>query len=164
MRVVVTANGMDLNSEASLTFGRCPGYVFVDTESMEYEGMANPAANAYGGAGIQAAQFVIEKGAEAVLTGNVGPNAFEVLQAAGVAIHRHHGGSVRECVEAYRSGRLESAADASVKAHAGMGSAQGGQQVVSRKEEIAALGQEAAGLRQRLAKILERLDRLEKEG
>jgi predicted Fe-Mo cluster-binding NifX family protein len=171
MKVVISANGMDLHSDASLTFGRCPSYVFVDTETMEYEGVANPAANAYGGAGIQAAQFVIEKGARAVLTGNVGPNAFEVLREADVPIFRHGGGSVRECVEAYKAGRLESSSDASVKAHAGMGTAPAREEAVSgavsapsRQGELAALTAEAADLRQRLAKVMERLDRLEKEG
>ena len=171
MKVVVSASDMDLDSDASLTFGRCPSYVFVNTETMEYEGVANPAANAYGGAGIQAAQFVIEKGARAVLTGNVGPNAFQVLTEADVPVFRHAGGLVRECVEAYKAGRLESSSGASAKAHAGMGAARAGDQSArgtgsapSRQEELAALSSEAADLRQRLAKVMERLDRLEKEG
>jgi len=77
MRVVVTSNGTDLSAEASPSFGRCLTYVFVDTETMEFEAVANPAANASGGAGIQAAQFVIEQGVQAVLSGNVGPNAYD---------------------------------------------------------------------------------------
>ena len=52
MKVVVTSNGSDMNAEASPAFGRCPVYVFVDTETMEFEAIRNPAANASGGAGI----------------------------------------------------------------------------------------------------------------
>jgi predicted Fe-Mo cluster-binding NifX family protein len=81
--------------------------------------------SAPGGAGIQAAQFVIEQGAQAVLTGNVGPNAYNVFRAASVPIYLLTGGTVREAVEAYKAGRLPSAADASVQAHTGMGMGRG---------------------------------------
>ena len=133
--------------------------------------------SAPGGAGIQAAQFVIEQGAQAVLTGNVGPNAYNVFQAAGVPIYLLTGGTVREAVEAYKAGRLPSAADASVQAHAGMGMGRGmgrgawgvtpppSPQPVSsasRPEEIVALKQTASDLRQQLAEVMDRLNKLEK--
>lgn len=171
MKVVVTSNGRDMSSEASPAFGRCPTYIFVDTETMEFEAVANPAVNAFGGAGIQAAQFVIEQGADAVLTGNVGPNAYDVLGAANMPVFRHEGGTVREAVEAYVAGRLKSAAGANVGAHAGMGMGRRGQGAaspasskVSAEKEVAVLREEAADLRKRLAQIIERLDNLEKEG
>jgi predicted Fe-Mo cluster-binding NifX family protein len=125
MKIVVTANGTDLDAPASPVFGRCPTYIFVDTETMAFEAVDNPAMSAPGGAGIQAAQFVIEQGAQAVLTGNVGPNAFNVFQAANVPIYLLTGGTVREAVEAYKAGRLQSTADANVQAHAGMGMGMG---------------------------------------
>ena len=73
MKIVVTANGADLDAPASPVFGRCPTYVFVDTETMQFEAVGNPAVAAGGGAGIQAAQFVIERGAQAVVTGTWAP-------------------------------------------------------------------------------------------
>ncbi|MGA9347597.1 MAG: NifB/NifX family molybdenum-iron cluster-binding protein [Anaerolineae bacterium] len=188
MRIVVTSNGTDLESPASPVFGRCPTYIFVDTEMMEFEAVPNPAMSAPGGAGVQAAQFVIEQGAQAVLTGNVGPNAYNVFQAANVPIYLLTGGTVREAVEAYKAGRLPSAADASVHAHAGMGMGRGmGRGMgmgrgaygpgawgttpppqpappASRGEEIAALKQTASDLRRQLAEVMERLDKLEKGG
>jgi predicted Fe-Mo cluster-binding NifX family protein len=120
MRIVVTANGTDLDAPASAVFGRCPAYVFVDTETMAFEATENPAIAAPGGAGIQAAQFVIERGAQAVVTGNVGPNAFNVFQSAGVPIYPFGGGTVREAAEAFRVGELQSIADANVQAGMGM--------------------------------------------
>jgi len=93
MKIVVTANGTDLNAPASPVFGRCSTYIFVDTETMAFKAADNPAMSASGGAGIQAAQFVIEQGAQAVLTGNVGPNAFNVFQAANVPIYLLTGGT-----------------------------------------------------------------------
>jgi len=171
MRVVVTSNGTDLSAEASPSFGRCLTYVFVDTETMEFEAVANPAANASGGAGIQAAQFVIEQGVQAVLSGNVGPNAYDVLQAANMPVFRHTGGTVRQAVEAYVAGKLQSVGGANVGSHAGMGMKRGKQSAAprarspgSREEKVAALMVEAADLRGRLAQIIEKLDDLEKEG
>jgi predicted Fe-Mo cluster-binding NifX family protein len=121
MRIAVTANGTDLDAPVSPVFGRCSTYVLVDTETMEYETIANPAVASGGGAGIQAAQFIVERGAEAVVTGNVGPNAFGVFKAAGAPVFLNKGGTVRQAVEACRKGLLPSASDATVAAHAGMG-------------------------------------------
>jgi predicted Fe-Mo cluster-binding NifX family protein len=120
MRIVVTANGTDLDAQASPVFGRCPTYIFIDTETMVLETMENPAISAAGGAGVQAAQFVVERGGEAVVTGNTGPNAFNVLQSANVAVYLFAGGTVREAVEAYKAGQLSVTGRASAQAHAGM--------------------------------------------
>jgi predicted Fe-Mo cluster-binding NifX family protein len=131
MKIVISANGADLDAPASPVFGRCPTYIFVDTEaagedgSMAFEAVDNPAIAASGGAGIQAAQFVVERGVQAVVTGNVGPNAFNVLRSASVPIYLFGGGTVRQAVEAYRSGQLPTAGDASAPAHAGMGMGRG---------------------------------------
>jgi len=121
MKIVVSSNGNDLSAQVSPVFGRCPYYLFVDTESMEFEAVANPSISAPGGAGIQAAQFVANKGAKAVLTGNVGPNAFNVLQAAGVQVFTVTGGTVEEAVEAYKEGRLQAITGPSAGPFAGMG-------------------------------------------
>lgn len=174
MRIVVSSNGTDLDAQASPVFGRCPYFVFVDTETMEFEAVENPALVAAGGAGIQAAQFVIEKGAQAVVSGNVGPNAFQVFQSAGIAVHLFGGGTVRQAVEAFKAGQLPVAGGATAPEHAGLGRGMGrgmgrggamGRRAAagpSREEEIAQLKQAAADLRRRLAEILERLDQLEK--
>jgi predicted Fe-Mo cluster-binding NifX family protein len=119
MRIAVTANGVDLDAAISPVFGRCSTYILVDTETMQFEALQNPALNAAGGAGIQAAQFIIERGAQAVVTGNVGPNAFGVFGAADLPVYLARGGTVRDVVEAYQRGLLESAMGANVAAHSG---------------------------------------------
>jgi predicted Fe-Mo cluster-binding NifX family protein len=175
MRIVVSANGMDLDAQTSPVFGRCPAYVFVDVKTvdeehpMTFEAVENPALGAAGGAGIRAAQFVVERGAKAVISGNVGPNAFGVLQAASVPVYAFGGGTVRQAVEAYKAGKLSAAGGATARAHAGMGggaamAASTSNSTPAREEEIVALKQEAVELRQRLAEVVERLDRLEKGG
>jgi predicted Fe-Mo cluster-binding NifX family protein len=121
MKIAVTTNGMDLDAPASPIFGRCTTYILIEPESMQYEALANPAVAAGGGAGVQAAQFVVERGAQAVVSGNVGPNAFGVFQAAGVPVYVFDGGSVREAVDAYKAKQLSLASGATVSAHTGMG-------------------------------------------
>jgi predicted Fe-Mo cluster-binding NifX family protein len=125
MRIVVSAQGNTLDAPASPVFGRCPTYIFVDSETLQFEAVPNPAMNQGGGAGIQAAQFVVERGAEAVLTGNLGPNAFDVLQAAGVPGYLVPEGNVRQAVEAFKAGRVSPMGGANVAAHAGMGGGAG---------------------------------------
>jgi predicted Fe-Mo cluster-binding NifX family protein len=185
MRVVVTANDTDLDAQASPVFGRCPTYIFIDSETMVFEAMDNPAISAPGGAGIQAAQFVVQQGAQAVITGNTGPNAFDVLQSANVPVYLFAGGTVREALEAYKAGQLSATGGASVPAHAGMpgmgmgrGRGRGmGRSAAApatppspsatssapRQEDITALKDAAAKLRSQLAEVMERLDRLEEE-
>jgi predicted Fe-Mo cluster-binding NifX family protein len=107
MKVAVSALQEGIDAEVSPVFGRCPVYVFVDSDTMEFEAVPNPAMSAAGGAGIQAAQFAVNKGVQAVLTGNVGPNAFNVLQQAGITMYPVSGGTVRQAVEALNSGQLQ---------------------------------------------------------
>lgn len=126
MRIAISATGAELDAPASPVFGRCPVYVFVDTDTMASEALENPAVAASGGAGIQAAQFVVEQGAQAVVTGSVGPNAFDVLKAAQVGVYPYAGGTVRQAVEAFAAGRLQAASVATGPQHAGMRRGGGG--------------------------------------
>jgi predicted Fe-Mo cluster-binding NifX family protein len=119
MKVAVTANGVDLDTPVSPIFGRCSTYIFVDTETMQFEAVQNPAIGAPGGAGIQAAQFVIERGAQAVVTGNVGPNAFGVFRSANVPVFLLGAATIRDTLEAYKKGLLQSTGEANVRAHSG---------------------------------------------
>jgi predicted Fe-Mo cluster-binding NifX family protein len=110
MKIVVTAQGTDLASFVDPRFGRCRHFLFIDTDSMRCEALPNQAQQAAGGAGIQAAQFVLEKGAKAVITGSVGPNADEVLKQAGIKAYRG-AGTVQGVVEKFKEGKLPPIAD-----------------------------------------------------
>ncbi|MHC1579528.1 MAG: NifB/NifX family molybdenum-iron cluster-binding protein, partial [Candidatus Alkanophagales archaeon] len=102
-------------------FGRCRYFVIVDTETMEYEAVRNESADAPGGAGVQAAQTVASLGVEAVITGNIGPNAFQTLSAAGIRVFTGAHGTVRDAVEMFKRGELNEAGGATVAPHSGMG-------------------------------------------
>jgi predicted Fe-Mo cluster-binding NifX family protein len=125
MKIAITSNGANLDAPMSPVFGRCPMVVLVETEPLQFEAIENPAIAAPSGAGIQAAQLVVERGAQAVVTGNVGPNALDVFQSAGVPIYLFNGGTVRDAVEAFKAGKLQPIAAASARAGAGTGAGQG---------------------------------------
>ena len=92
---------------------------------MAFEALPNEAMNAPGGAGIQAAQAMVNKGVDVVISGNMGPNAFQVLSTAGVKIATGAYGTVKEAVEMYKSGKLSETGTSTVAAHAGMGAGMG---------------------------------------
>jgi len=119
MQVVISGVGEGLDAQVSPIFGRCAYFVFVDTETFDARSVLNGAVSASGGAGIQAAQAVIAEGAKAVLTGNVGPNAMAVLQAAGVPVYPISGGTVREAVLAFKQGAIDAATDSTAPADTG---------------------------------------------
>ena len=106
MQIVIPANGADLDAPPSAVFGRCPTFIFVDSETLEYEALPNAAVGASGGAGVQAAQTVVQHGVQAVIAPSLGPNAFRVIQAAGIPAYRLEGATVREVAVAFQGGRL----------------------------------------------------------
>lgn len=120
MKVAVSSDGKDLNSMIDPRFGRCTYFLIVETEDMSFEAFDNESAALGGGAGIQAAQFVISKGATAVITGNCGPNAVQALSAAGVKVFLGVTGIIKNAVETYKSGNLTPAGKANVSEHSGM--------------------------------------------
>ncbi|MDY0019715.1 MAG: NifB/NifX family molybdenum-iron cluster-binding protein [Anaerolineae bacterium] len=104
MRIVIPANGTNLDAPISPVFGRCPTFIFVDTDTMAFEAVPNPAINAPGGAGTQAAPMVVQHGAQAILSNPLGPNALRVVQAAGIPIYEVKGATVRQAVSAFIAG------------------------------------------------------------
>ena len=108
MKIAVSSYGKDLNSQIDPRFGRCAYFLIVNTEDMSFEAFENKGVSLTGGAGIQAGQFVISKGAKAVITGNCGPKAVQTLSAAGVELFTGHPGSVIEALKKYKSADLTS--------------------------------------------------------
>jgi len=101
MKIAVTATGPSLDDQVEPRFGRAPYYLFIDPETMEFEAIQNPNVAAGGGAGIQSAQLMSEHGAKYVLTGNCGPNAFQVFGAAGIKVIVGVSGIARQAVKVW---------------------------------------------------------------
>jgi len=125
MKIAVSSSGNGLDSQVDPRFGRCAYFVIVETDDMGFEAFENGSIAMGGGAGIQAAQFVASKGAKAVITGNVGPNAVQTLSAAGVETFVGQSGTVREAMERYTKGKINSTSTPNVADHYGMGSGAG---------------------------------------
>lgn len=125
MKIAISSTGRDLDSQIDPRFGRCAYFVIVETEDMSYGAFDNESISLSGGAGIQAAQFVASEGVKAVITGNAGPNAMNTLSAAGVEVCTGQCGTVREVVERYKKGGMNTTSTPNVGAHFGMGSGAG---------------------------------------
>ncbi len=121
MKIAVSSTGRELTSTVDPRFGRANFFMIIDPDTMEFEVIENPNVSAMGGAGIQTAQMIANKGVHAVLTGSCGPNAFQTLSAAGVKIITKVSGSVQEAVEGYKQGRYKPSSGPDVASHYGMG-------------------------------------------
>ena len=121
MKIAVTAAGATLESPLDPRFGRCPYFLIVETDDLSFEAVGNPNVSRDSGAGIQAAQLVADKGAQFVLTGNCGPNAYQTLSAAGLGVIVGCSGTVRDVVENFKAGRYSAATQANVAGHFGTG-------------------------------------------
>ena len=104
MKICVTSTGDNLDSDVDPRFGRCRYFLIVDTDTMSFESISNESSMASGGAGIQAAQTVAKTGVEVVLTGNIGPNAFQTLSAAGIMVFTGANGDVKGVIDKYKKG------------------------------------------------------------
>jgi predicted Fe-Mo cluster-binding NifX family protein len=126
MNIAVTSAGPTLDDTVDPRFGRCAFFLIIDSDTLSFEAVENSSRALGGGAGVQSAQLVAGKGASVVLTGNCGPNAFQVFGAAGIKVITGVGGIVREAVELFRSGKLDASSTPNVQAHFGMGRGMGG--------------------------------------
>lgn len=118
MKVAVTASSGSLSSPVDPRFGRAAFFVVYETEDGSFEAVDNGHGQAAAqGAGVQAAQALSSRGVSALLTGHCGPNAFHVLNAAGITVYSNMSGTVSEAIERFRSGKLEPAGGADVGGH-----------------------------------------------
>ena len=131
MKIAVTSTGPSLDDNVEARFGRCAYFLIIDTDTMQYEAIENPNIALGGGAGIQSAQLMSEKGVTTVLTGNCGPNAFNVFGQAGIQVIVGVSGIVRDTVEQFKTGAFSSASGPNVASHFGMNTATSGPQATN---------------------------------
>jgi len=124
MKICVTATGQNLDSSVDPRFGRCAFFIIVDPATLEFKALPNPNLESSGGAGIQSAQLAANEGVQAVVTGNIGPNAHQTLATLGIKVLIGASGTVKQAVEAYKAGSLKEAVSPSVGGHHGQGGGQ----------------------------------------
>lgn len=120
MKIVITSQGTDLNSEVDPRFGRCQYFILYDTDTESFEALENLNVSAGGGAGIRTAQTIAEKGPDAVITGNIGPNAFRALSAAEIQIYAGVSGRIADAITHFKDGTLKPYGAPSVESHFGI--------------------------------------------
>jgi predicted Fe-Mo cluster-binding NifX family protein len=125
MKICVSSTGKDLDANVDPRFGRCSYFIIIDPKTMNYEFISNKSSIASGGAGIQAAQVVAKTGANTVITGNIGPNAFEILQAVGIKVITGANGVIKNIIEKFNNDDFKETNSPSVGSHFGMGKRQG---------------------------------------
>lgn len=119
MKIALSSSGKTLDCQLDPRLGRCEYFVLVDSETKSFEILDNPGINASGGAGIKASQALVDSLVEVLITGSVGPNAWDILKGAGVKIYKSGIVSLKKALEDFEGGKLESIEDAG-PSHAGM--------------------------------------------
>lgn len=108
MKICFTAKGTTLDTQIEERFGRAPYFILVESENGSFEAIPNLFADGRGGVGPKAAQALIENDVKALISGQVGGNAREVLAAAGIAMYIYRdGGSVRDAFDQFTKKTLE---------------------------------------------------------
>jgi predicted Fe-Mo cluster-binding NifX family protein len=120
MKIGIASMGNNLESQVDPKFGRCAYFIIADPDTMDFEAVNNMNIGASGGAGIRSGQLISEKGITTVLTGNVGPNAFQTLQAAGIEIITGVSGTVKDVIIKYKKSEYRSVDSATVDSHFGL--------------------------------------------
>ncbi|HPI72881.1 MAG TPA: NifB/NifX family molybdenum-iron cluster-binding protein [bacterium] len=118
MKIAFSTSGEDLSAAMDRRFGRAVKFLVYDLENETFAMIDNQQnLNAAQGAGIQAAETVVQSGAQALVTAHCGPKAFRVLSAAGVAVYSSDSNTVAEALEQFKAGRLHPLEQADVEGH-----------------------------------------------
>ncbi|MFW9916610.1 MAG: NifB/NifX family molybdenum-iron cluster-binding protein [Candidatus Thorarchaeota archaeon] len=125
MKIAISAEEETRDSQVDPRFGRCYFYLIFDSTKDTIQVVPNAAMGQMHGAGIHAAQTLLDIGVEVVLTGNLGPNAFNVLMQGGIKAFRANPGDVNQAIRQYQNGELSAIASAG-PGHAGLGRRRGG--------------------------------------
>lgn len=121
MKIAVTAsdnNGLESNIDTR--FGRAPYFAIIDTETMDIKFISNSAVMSNSGAGVTAAQTIVDQKVNALISGKLGPKAFTALKAAELKLYTYNDGTIKKAVEAFKSGNLEELIKANNNSHAGL--------------------------------------------
>lgn len=126
MKIGITSLGKSKDSKIDTRFGRSSNILIFSEERQLEKSMANPGAQAQRGAGVQAAQKLVDEEVNVLITGNIGPNALNLLQQSNIEIYLTSAGiSAKEAFEKYNSGDLKKAEEATGPPRRGRGGGRG---------------------------------------
>jgi predicted Fe-Mo cluster-binding NifX family protein len=117
MKLAISSTGKELTSTVDSRFGRAQFFIIYDTDTETFEVMENPNLGGAHGVGAKTAQDIANAGVKAILTGNVGPNAYNVLKAAKIDVFTVSGKTVQEAIDQFKNETLTKAEGATRKGH-----------------------------------------------
>lgn len=124
MKIAISSKGKEMKDMLDPRFGRCSYFIIYDTDNESIKFIENKGQMANGGAGIAAAQQVIDESVDEVITGNLGPNAFNLFKTSGIKTYQCVNIKVKEAVELLKNGKLEELIEAG-PSHTGIGMGNG---------------------------------------
>jgi predicted Fe-Mo cluster-binding NifX family protein len=111
MKVAIPVDDQHLETMVCMSFGRAPYFMFYDTDSKEHSFLENSAADSPGGAGIKAAQAIVDQHVDALLTPRCGENAAEVIKSADIKLYKTEPQSAMGNIDAFVAGKLSPLSD-----------------------------------------------------
>jgi predicted Fe-Mo cluster-binding NifX family protein len=106
MKIAIPVDEKSLESNICISFGRTPYFLIYDPETKEQIFLDNSAAASTGGAGIKAAQLIVDNRATVLLTPRCGENAANVLKSADIKIYKTLSASAKDNIDAFNDGKL----------------------------------------------------------
>lgn len=156
MKMCITSEGPSLENKVDLRFGRARYFIFIDSDTSEQESVENPYIEAMGGAGIQTAQFIAQKGAQVVITGgNFGPNASRSLESFGIEMIGDFSGTVKDAIEKFKDREFVSNSESPKEAPEGIP-----ERVSPDKSDIDELRKDINSALDSIEKAKEKIDKL----
>ncbi|OPJ57673.1 NifB/NifX family molybdenum-iron cluster-binding protein [Clostridium oryzae] len=107
MKIAISAAGKDIESLLDTRFGRCEYFQIHDTVSGNINVIENRGKTSSGGAGIAASNQLISENVDVVITGNLGPNAFELIEKAEIKAYKSESIAIKLVLDKYKNGELE---------------------------------------------------------
>jgi len=106
MIIAIPADEKSLESKVCVSFGRAPYFAIYDTNTKTTRYLDNSAAAAQGGAGINAAQLIVDNKVNVLLAPRCGENANDVLKSADIKIFKTMDNTIDNNIKAYLEGSL----------------------------------------------------------
>jgi len=109
MKIAISSTGKNVESNVSDMFGRCPYFIIAeitDKKIIKVEIIENTSTRQMGGTGVSVAQLIVEKDVTAVITGNIGPRALDVLKQFNIDVYIEKG-LIKEVLQKFINNKLK---------------------------------------------------------
>ena len=106
MIIGIPVEDNSMNGNVSDNFGRTKYFLVFDDKNEEARFLENSAANSQGGAGIEAAQILVDQNIDSLITPRCGKNAADVLKSANITIYKSTSNSIKENLKSLKEGIL----------------------------------------------------------